>query len=285
MPQGAEIPLITAIVPVKDPHQGFLGEALDSMRSQSVLRWRLMIVAEPAELDELGCRLTPWLADPRARLIANQGAGHAGAINTAMRAAETAFVALLLGDDMWHPDAVGVLEDHITRYPRADFFHSARRIVDDRGLAISSVHPARTDVTLETFRESAPVKHLLCWRRTLGLSAGGLDERIQIGPDDFDFPWTMAEHGAVFCPIGQCLYIYRDHRAVRRLTTHVPLAVQVRELRLVMRKHGLSRREAARRIRQARRSHLRQCLYRSELHEHALRWLGLQPRVWHDSYR
>jgi len=29
------------------------------------------------------------------------------------------------------------------------------------------------------------------------------------GPDDYDFPWTMAEAGAVFCAIKDPLYLYR----------------------------------------------------------------------------
>src|SRR5947209_4515716 len=116
-----------------------------------------------------------------------------------MKAAETEFVALLLSDDLWSPDAVAMLEDHIARYPHADFFHSARRYIDDVGRPISSVYPARASVTLADFFAASPVKHLLCWRRSLALSIGGMDEQTKCGPDDFDFPWTMAEHGAIFC--------------------------------------------------------------------------------------
>jgi glycosyltransferase involved in cell wall biosynthesis len=285
MRNGERPPLVTVIVPVKDPHLGFLAEALDSVRAQSVPWWRLLIVAEAPDLAPLSRDISRWLEDPRTRLIANQGSSHAGAINTAMRAAESQFVALLLGDDLWHADAVAVLEDHITRYPKADFFHSARRIVDDSGRAISSIHPARSSVNVTAFHQGSPVKHLLCWRRSLGLRVGGLDERLHIGPDDFDFPWTMAEHGAVFCPIGECLYIYRDHRSARRLTTHVPLTVQVRELRLMMRKHGMSRQEINTRIRDLRMQHLRQCLYRGRLQKLLSESLRMRPAAWRESYR
>jgi len=278
-------PLIGVIVPVKDPHPAFLNEALESILVQTVPRWRLAIVAEPDELSRIEAQLRHLTADPRVRLLANEGRGHAGAVNTAMRAADTEFVALLLGDDLWHPDAIAVLEDHITRYSNADFFHSARRIVNDRGEPISGVHPPRPAVTLADFRAGTPVKHLLCWRRRLGLRVGGLDERIQIGPDDFDFPWTMSERGAVFCPINECLYIYRDHRAARRLTIDVPLSIQIREMRLVMRKHGMSRREVNHRLEEARRTHLRQARYRSPLHRQLCRWLGSEPPAWRDSYR
>jgi glycosyltransferase involved in cell wall biosynthesis len=273
-------------MPVKNPHPDYFTEALGSLREQTSPRWRLLVIVEPSDLGRSTAELSAWTIDPRISVIPNEGVRLAGAINTGMRHATTEFVGLLFADDLWAPDAVAVLEDHIQRYANADFFHSARRIIDDEGRPISSVHPPRTSVTLADFSKYSPVKHLLCWRRSMGLVVGGLDERsLSVGPDDLDFPWTMAEHGAIFCPIGQCLYVYRDHRSGTRLTTHLPLSVHVQELRRMLRKHGMTRRAANRRIRSARRSHLQQCLYRSDLDRRIRNWLGRQPKVWRDSYR
>jgi hypothetical protein len=142
-------------------------------------------------------------------------------------------------------------------------------------------------VTLHDFETGAPVKHLLCWRRAMGLAAGGMDELSHsVGPDDLDFPWVMAENGAVFGAVDECLYLYRDHRAHFRLTTHLPRSVHRRELARVFRKHGLSRSLTRRRIRAATRSHLRQCLYRSPLEQRVREALGVQPRhPWRERYR
>ena len=183
-----------------------------------------------------------------------------------MRDARTDFVAILLGDDMWAPSAVRTLKAHAAADPDADFLHSARVFVDEHDEPISSPYRPREDVTLETFAEHAPVKHLLCWRRELGLEAGGMDESLRfVGPDDFDFPWTMAEHGARFHAIPDALYLHRDHREGFRLTTHVPRSVQERELKRIFRKHGLPKATARRRIGKARETYLRQCLYRNRL--------------------
>ena len=204
-----------------------------------------------------------------------------------MRHAVTEFVGILFGDDLWAPDAVSVLEREVGAHPEADFFHSARRVIDDAGRPISSVHPARHDVTLSDFDRRAPVKHLLCWRRTLGLEVGGMDEASRsVGPDDLDFPWTMAEHGATFRAIDECLYVYRDHRTHERLTTHLPRTVHVAELARIFRKHGLSRVRSRRRIWDARRGYLRQCLYRSEVHRLIRQRFGGRPRSgWRLTYR
>ena len=278
---------ITIILPLKGGRDDYAGAAIESILEQSSPRWALLVVVERREVANRRSSFGPWLDDPRVRVIANEGRRLAGAINTGMRAATTEFVGLLLGDDLWQPGAVETLEWHIDAMPSVDFFHSGRQLIDDAGKPISTLHPARRDVTLADFEIAAPVKHLLCWRRDKGLAVGGLDERSRsVGPDDFDFPWTMAEHGARFSAVDACLYLYRDHRSSERLTTHIPLSVHVRELRRMFRKHGLDRDIGEQRIDEARATYLRQCLYRSRP-ERWLRRLTRRPprRVWRDTYR
>lgn len=279
--------LVTALVPVHAYDPIFLHAAIHSLQQQTQPTWRALVIVEPERHLAFAAELQPELADSRITLIDNEGRELAGAFNTGMRHAQTRFVAILLADDMWAPEAVAVLERSIRERPGVDFFHSARRVIDADGASISSVHGARDDVTLHDFETGAPVKHLLCWRRELGLAAGGMDERSQsVGPDDLDFPWVMAEHGATFGAIGECLYVYRDHRAHFRLTTHLPRSVHRRELARIFRKHGLSRSLARRRIRAASRSYLRQCLYRSPFEQRVRETLGLQPRrPWRERYR
>jgi glycosyl transferase family 2 len=276
-------PTLTALMPVKDFHEPFLLSAMDSMLGQSSPDWRLLVIGETAGLGELRRVLSAPLADPRVGLVANTGRKLAGALNTGMRSADTPFVAILLGDDLWEPAAVEVLTREIARAPEADFFHSARRVVDDAGTAISSVYPARHDVSAEDFIRWSPVKHLLCWRRQLGLAIGGMDESLNsVGPDDFDFPWSMADHGATFKAIDECLYVYRDHRTAFRLSTHLPMSHHKREITRIMRKHGASPEAIAVRLRRAERSYLRQCLYRSRLDR--LLNAGRTPATWREPY-
>jgi hypothetical protein len=95
----------------------------------------------------------------------------------------------------------------------------------------------------------------------------------------------MAEAGLRFEAVPECLYLYRDHRDAYRLTTHLPLSTHTRELRRILRKHGLSRLQAARVVARARGSYLRQCLYKSRLD----RWLKERRRYdprrgWRDTY-
>jgi hypothetical protein len=67
----------------------------------------------------------------------------------------------------------------------------------------------------------------------------------------------------VFRAIQEPLYLYRDHRVCERLTTHLPLSVHRRQLKRMMRKHGVPPARIANFVAYAERSFLRQCLYRS----------------------
>ena len=278
---------VTALIPVKEYVPEYLREAIASLLAQTSPRWQALVIHPRGARAELEAQLGGAAADPRIELAEEEGRKLAGALNTGMRRAETEFTAILFGDDLWAPEAVAVLERNIAAHPEVDFFHSARRIVDDQGRPISDVAPAEPDVCLETFLDRAPVKHLLCWRRELALSIGGIDESLNsVGPDDHDFPWSMAEAGACFGAIQDCLYVYRDHRAGYRLTTHLPLRTHVRETRRILRKHGVPRAEIRRRVADARKGYLRQCLYSSPLDAWLKRARGDDPaRGWRESYR
>ena len=279
--------MLTALMPLKNYHAGFLAEAVGSLFAQDDPAWRLLVVAERGDLPEFQRVLARELEDARVLLIANEGRGLAGALNTGMRRATTDFVAILLADDMWSHDAVAVLAGYIGRHPEADFFHSARRIVDESGRARSSVHASRAGVTSADFVWTSPVKHLLCWRRELALAIGGVDESLPpVGPDDYDFPWCMVEAGAVLCAVSECLYLYRDHREAFRLTTHLPLDVHKAGIRRILEKHGVDPAVIAQRLDAAERSYLRQCLFHSREDKAAKERAGHDARTgWRDTYR
>ena len=274
---------LTALLPVKAFHERFLREAVDSMFEQTDPAWRLLIIGEQGGLGQLRRTLAGPLEDSRIELIANRGRKLAGAFNTGMREAITPFVAILLGDDLWAPEAVEVLGREIAAHPDIDFFHSARRVIDDDGDAISPILGVWHEVSPETFVKWSPVKHLLCWRRELGLAIGGMDESLNsVGPDDFDFPWSMADHGATFKGVEECLYVYRDHRSGFRLTTHLPKDHHRREIVRIMEKHGAKPEEIEERLEHAEYSYLRQCLYRSRFDR--LLKVGRTPDVWREPY-
>jgi glycosyltransferase involved in cell wall biosynthesis len=277
---------LTVLLPVKRFHREYLGRAVASLFAQTSRAWRLVVVHE-RRMRGLDDALASAIGDERVRLVRNEGRRLAGAINTGMRHADTPFTAILLGDDLWAPRAVEVLTGHIERFPDVDFFHSARMVVDAHDRPLSSVHPARESFALEEFLDRSPVKHLLCWRRSLALELGGLDESLRsVGPDDYDFPWTMAEGGARFMAVQDCLYLYRDHRDAFRLTTHLPRSRHLGELERILRKHGVGEEQIGRALARAQELYLRQCLYRTPADRLWKTVLRVDPRKgWRETYR
>ena len=235
---SADAALITVLMPVKHYHPRLLRESLESVFTQTSDRWRLIIIVDPGDEDASRAVHACIGNRAQARVVVNQGRKLAGAFNTGMRAAETEFAAILLADDLWAPTAVEVLEENIHAHPRADLFHSGLRFVDENRQPISAIRHPPQQVSLDDFVRGSPLKHLLCWRIATALAFGGMDESLNnVGPDDFDFPWTMLEHGAVVTAIDHCLYEYRDHRESYRLTTHLPRNVHLREIRRILKKH------------------------------------------------
>ena len=279
--------LITVLMPLKNYERDFLFEALSSLTAQTCPDWRLLIIVEREDRAKFEHLLEDHRADDRSRLIVNEGRKLAGAMNTGMRQAETPFVAILLADDMLAPNAIEVLTSRIRHYPDQDFFHSARVIIDENGRTISGVYPSRATFEMKDFMLASPVKHLLCWRKELALSFGGMDESLNnVGPDDYDFPWTMAEHGARFNAIPEALYLYRDHRDAERLTTHLPLSVHLKEIRRILRKHGATPAEMKAMLARAKSSYLRQCLYRNRADKWLKELFGHEARRgWRETYR
>jgi glycosyltransferase involved in cell wall biosynthesis len=270
---------ITALMPLKNYHPAYVQKAIESLKRQSSPFWSLLIIVEDRDYERFSTLLQHELKDSRLQMIRNEARKLSGAFNTGMRRARTDFVAILLADDMWSTDAVAMLSANIRAHPEADFFHSSRMIIDEMDQPISSIHYSKEEFSIEDFLRSSPVKHLLCWRVAKALSFGGMDESLNcVGPDDYDFPWTMAENDATFVAIKECLYLYRDHRQSYRLTTHLPLSVHEKEIRKIMRKHGASPAAIDNKISRARMTYLRQCLYKSRLEKWVKETSGAGPQ-------
>jgi glycosyltransferase involved in cell wall biosynthesis len=271
----ADHPLVTALLPLKAYDRDFLRRAVDSVLRQTSPGWRLIVIVEAAQLQHFRDELADQVGDPRVQLITNGSRGFPGALNTGLRRAETEFCAFLLGDDMWAPEAVEVLAREIAAHPEIDLFHSARVTVDELDRPMGPVRHGSERVRPEDFLRAAPVKHLLCFRRRMALDIGGIDESFQVvGPDDYDFPWSMAERGARFRAIPEVLYYKREHHRCDRLTTTPLLRERRSEIIRMWRKHGAGGIRGRVLALRSTRAYLRRGLYRNRLD----RWLKRRLR-------
>jgi glycosyltransferase involved in cell wall biosynthesis len=280
-------PRLTVLMPLKHYHWPFLQKALASLLAQTCPHWRCLVIVLEEDREEFQALLQAYLRDARIRLIPSAGRNLAGQLNTGMRQAETAFVSILFGDDVWSTSTVEVLTAYIDTFPDVDFFHSSRIFIDADDRIISAVYRSRASFALADFVAGSPVKHLLCWRVQKALPFGGIDESLpSVGPDDYDFPWCMAERGVAFMAVEDCLYYYRDHRECYRLTTHLPLSVHNLGTIKILRKHQVRWPRIIGRLTGANRGYLRQCIYKTSFDKWFKELVGYSPRRgWREKYR
>lgn len=288
------VPLVTVLMPCRGPNRRLLRAAVGSVFSQSSPRWHLSIIVDdgcPRGADAVLIREVLREAggqdDARVFLAGNESCPLTGAINTGMRRALTPYVCTLHCDDLLDRKAVEVLTRYIEANAEVDYFHSSRVIVDEEDRPLSGILKARASFTPRDFHSGVPVKHLHCWKAAPALSIGGMDETMQLnGADDYDFPWCMAEAGFSFLAIPECLYRYRDHREHYRLTTHVPLDLQIGQLRAIWIKHGLGEGEIASEIARRKAGYLKQALFADERDRMDRERKGFDPREgWREPYR
>jgi glycosyltransferase involved in cell wall biosynthesis len=281
-------PLVTVLLTCRNSHPRFLLLALRSVLRQSSARWRLLVIDDASEqADTLAVfRRLERVRDPRVRIVRSRSRHVTGALNEGMREATTPCVCVLHSDDVLVETAIATLNAAIEANPHVHYFHSARQVIDERGRALSRIYPARELCSAADFLGTPPVKALHCWRVEAALSIGGMDETLGLhGGDDYDFPWCMAEAGFRFCAIPDCLYLFRDHRAHERLTTHVPLDVQIAHLRTMFAKHGLDEDAITGQVEWRRRSYLREALFATWADRRAKELSGFDPRSgWRFSY-
>jgi glycosyltransferase involved in cell wall biosynthesis len=258
---------VTVLMPCRNAHPDFLREALTSVFAQTAVDWKLLVIDDASDdaatLETLAALVaTP---DPRVRVVRSEGKSVTTALNTGMRHATTGYVCVLHCDDLLDPTAIAVLARWIDDRPDIDYFYSSRMFVDEEGRPLSGVYAARPFHDVRELERGCPVKPLHCWRLDSALAIGGMDETFGLhGGDDYDFVWSMADAGYTFAGIPDCLYYIRDHRAHYRLTTHVPLDTQVRELAGILRKHGVPESRVGAEIERRKRGYLRQALFETE---------------------
>ena len=80
-----------------------VGEALQSLRAQTLDEWECAVIDDGAPDDVAGA-VAPYLADPRIRFLATDNRGVGAARNRAIAATTAPYLTLLDGDDLLRPD-------------------------------------------------------------------------------------------------------------------------------------------------------------------------------------
>ena len=146
---GASGPLVTVIVPGFNVSE-YVDEALASLRSQTLTRWRAILV-DDASTDDTGERFAAAAAaDPRFVLLTHPvQRGLGAARNSALDLISTPFVAFLDADDVMTPGALELLVTTVTA-SGSDFVVGAYSRLRPDAVGAYSVSPVQPWVSAST---------------------------------------------------------------------------------------------------------------------------------------
>ena len=203
-------PVISAIVPVFNPTERFLREAIESVLQQIYPYWELCIADDASSKPHVREILQEYLArDKRIKVAFRSENGHISrASNTALELATGEFIALLDHDDVLTPDAFYEAVLLLNRFPDADMIYSDEdKIQEDGQLREPFFKP---DWCPDSFLSRMYTAHLGIYRRSLIDKIGGFRVGYE-GSQDYDLVLRLTEETDKIFHIPKILYHWRIH--------------------------------------------------------------------------
>ena len=216
MAETAEIlgykPVISVIMPVFNPPERFLREAIESVLNQVYPYWELCIADDASTKSYVKQVLEEYRAkDSRIKVVFRKENGHISrASNSALEIATGEFVALLDHDDLLTRDALYEVALLLNRHPDADMIYSDEDKVDeDNKLKEPFFKP---DWCPDSFLSRMYTCHLGTYRRSLVNEIEGFRAGFE-GSQDYDFVLRLTEKTENIYHIPKILYHWRIHSA------------------------------------------------------------------------
>jgi GT2 family glycosyltransferase len=200
-------PLVSILVPVRDPKIDHLELALHSVETQIYPDWELCI-ADDASLDRaIPAFLETYVSrQPRARWTRLASHRHiAGATNAALALASGEFVAFLDHDDELTRDALLEVVTALQADPEPDVLYSDQDVLTARGPAAPQFKP---DWSPELLLSYMYLNHLKVYRTSLVRAVGGMRDGFE-GAADYDLALRVVERARHIRHVAKVLYHWR----------------------------------------------------------------------------
>lgn len=181
----------------------FLDEAVDSVLAQTYQDFEIIIV-DDGSTEPQTCGLLKDYRRPKTRVIRSENRGLSGARNLGIRSSSSPYVTTLDADDRFTTD---MLEKSVAALD-ADYglgfaSHWLRTFGDEKW----EWRPERCD--LAAMVDANAINGAALMRRECFDTAGGFDEQMRDGCEDWDFWLTAMEAGVRGTIIPEVLYEYR----------------------------------------------------------------------------
>lgn len=203
-------PLISIIVPVYNPDENFLRQAIASVQAQIYPNWELCLADD--------CSTKPYVKqvleefaqqDDRIKVTFRTDNGHiCHTSNSALDMATGEYIALLDHDDLLPPHALVKVVELVNKHPEADFIYSDEDKVDDNNIYQSPFF--KPDWSPDSFLARMYTCHLGIYRRSIVTEVGNFRVGFE-GSQDYDLVLRVTEKTNNIFHIPDILYHWRIH--------------------------------------------------------------------------
>jgi O-antigen biosynthesis protein len=185
-------PLISILMPVFNPPERWLVDAIESVRAQAYAHWELCIADDASTQPHVRTVLTKYQKnDARIKVIFREKNGHiSAATNSALELATGEFTALFDHDDRLAPHALYCFALELNAHPNAEVIYSDEDKIDEQGCRYDPHFKPAWNPDLFTTQNY--LSHLTAYRTTALRTVGGLREGFE-GSQDWDLALRVVE--------------------------------------------------------------------------------------------
>ena len=203
-------PLISVIMPVFNPPEAFLRDAIESVIQQIYPHWELCIADDASTVPHVQAVLKQYQSqDSRIKVVFRQTNGNISrSSNSALELATGEFIALLDHDDLLTPDALYEMALLINRQPQIDMIYSDEDKIDEKEHLRDPFF--KPDWCPDSFLSRMYTCHLGAYRRSLVNQIGGFRPGFE-GSQDYDLVLRFTEKTDKIAHIPKILYHWRMH--------------------------------------------------------------------------
>ncbi|MEL7406623.1 MAG: glycosyltransferase [Cyanobacteria bacterium J06558_2] len=204
-------PLISIIVPVYNPDESFLRQAIESVREQVYSNWELCLADDCSPKPHVRNVLEEYAQkDSRIKVTFRQKNGHISqASNSALSLATGEYIALLDHDDLLAPHALARVVACMNQHPDADFIYSDEDKINEQNIHQDPFF--KPDWCPDSFLSRMYTCHLGVYRRSLITAVGNFRVGFE-GSQDYDLVLRVTEKTTKIHHIPDILYHWRIHQ-------------------------------------------------------------------------
>jgi glycosyltransferase involved in cell wall biosynthesis len=200
-------PLVSIVVPVYSRLR-YLGATVESVLSQTLVAWELLVVDDGSQEDVQG--FIAQYQDPRIAFFRQRNQGNSVARNVGISRSSGEYVVCLDSDDVWQPSMLEKCASFLAAHPNVHVVYTQVQLIDGDGYALSRAMGPEpySGGLLEPLLMGYPILPSSAIARRFCYERWGA---YTPGMDDWELWLRWAAEGCRFACIAQPLLGYRIH--------------------------------------------------------------------------